>query len=79
MEKADANQAQILRQAIEQGNREAFLDVFAVVQATNAISYTSRRAIEEADKAIEALSVVPESTFKQALIDLARFSVERNY
>lgn len=79
MEKADAHQAGILRQAIEQGNREAFLDVFAVVQATDAISYTSRRAIEEADKAIEALSVVPESTFKQALIDLARFSVERNY
>jgi len=79
MEKADADQADILRQAIEQGNREAFLDVFAVVQTTDAISYTSRRAIEEADKAIEALSVVPESTFKQALIDLARFSVERNY
>lgn len=79
MEKADADQADTLRQAIEQGNREAFLDVFAVVQATDAISYTSRRAIEEADKAIEALSVVPESTFKQALIDLARFSVERNY
>jgi octaprenyl-diphosphate synthase len=79
MEKADAHQAGILRQAIEQGNREAFLDVFAVVQATDAISYTSRRAIEEADKAIEALSVVPESTFKHALIDLARFSVERNY
>ncbi len=79
MEKADPAQTAILRQAIEQGDREAFLDVFAVVQATDAISYTSRRAIEEADKAIEALSVVPDSTYKQALIDLARFSVERNY
>ena len=79
MEKADPAQTAILRQAIEQGDREAFLDVFAVVQATDAISYTSRRAIEEADKAIEALSVVPDSTYKQALIDLAKFSVERNY
>ena len=79
MEKADPAQTAILRQAIEQGDREAFLDVFAVVQATDAISYTSRRAIEEADKAIKALSVVPGSTYKQALIDLARFSVERNY
>lgn len=79
MEKAEPDQTAILRQAIEQGDREAFLDVFAVVQATDAISYTSRRAIEEADKAIEALSVVPDSTYKQALIDLARFSVERNY
>lgn len=79
MEKADPAQTAILRQAIEQGDREAFLDVFAVVQATDAISYTSRRAIEEADKAIEALSVVTDSTYKQALIDLARFSVERNY
>ncbi len=79
MEKADESQAGLLRRAIEQGDRDAFMDVFDIVKATDAINYTSRRAVEEADKAVAALDVLPESIYKQALADLARFSVARNY
>ena len=49
------------------------------VEATDAINYTSGRAVEEAEKAIAALGVLPESDYKNALADLARFSVDRNY
>jgi len=79
MEKANEAQATLLRQAIEQGDRDAFMDVFAIVEATDAINYTSARAVEEAEKAIAALGVLPESDYKNALADLARFSVDRNY
>ena len=79
MEKASDEQSAVLRNAIEQGDREAFRAVFAIVEATDAIAYTSRRAIEEADKAIAALEVLAPSPYKQALTDLARFSVERNF
>jgi octaprenyl-diphosphate synthase len=79
MEKADESQAALLRQAIEQGDRDAFMNVFEIVKTTDAINYTSRRAVEEADKAVAALDVLPESIYKQALADLARFSVDRNY
>ena len=79
MENADESQSFILRQAIEQGDRDAFMEVFDIVKATDAINYTSRRAIQEADKAIAALDVLPDSSYKQALADLARFSVNRNY
>lgn len=79
LEKSDAKQADILRRAIEQGNREAFLEVLDIVTSTDAISYTSRRAVEEASRAIEALSVLPESSYKDALVNLAKFSVERSY
>jgi len=72
-------QSAVLRNAIENGDRDAFRVVFAVVEATDAIAYTSRRATEEADKAINALSVLPESVYKEALIQLARFSVERSH
>lgn len=79
MEQGDVEQSSLLRQAIERGDRDAFRDVFAIVQATDAIAYTSGRAVEEANKALLALNVLPESPYKQALIDLARFSVERNF
>ncbi len=79
MEQASEAQAAVLRTAIEQGDRDAFQSVFAIVEATDAIRYTSRRAVEEANKAIEALAVLPDSAYKQALTDLALFSVERNF
>ena len=79
MEHATADEAKILRDAIEQGDREAFLQVYDVVQSTDAINYTNRRANEEADKAIAALSVLEPSEFKEALVQLAHFSVQRNY
>lgn len=79
MKKASPEQAVILRKAIEQGDRDAFMAVFAIVEATDAIAYTARRAVEEADKAIAALAILPESPYRDALSELAHFSVERNY
>lgn len=79
LEKSNAKQADILRRAIEQGDREAFLEVLDIVTSTDAISYTSRRAVEEANRAIDALSLLPESSYKDALVNLAKFSVERSY
>jgi octaprenyl-diphosphate synthase len=79
IEQGSEAQSHVLRNAIENGNREAFRAVFEIVEATDAISYTSRRAVEEAEKAIAALAVLPDSKYREALVQLARFSVERNY
>ena len=74
-----AQESEIIRQAIKNGDRNAFNEVYAIVQTTNAIEYTELRANEEAEKAIAALSVIKDSDFKQAMISLARFSAQRNY
>jgi octaprenyl-diphosphate synthase len=79
MEHASPDEAKVLRDAIEQGDRDAFRQVYDVVQSTDAIEYTNRRANEEADKAIAALSVLESTEFKEALVQLAHFSVQRNY
>ena len=73
------SEANIIIDAIKNGNREAFNEIYAVVQRTQAISYTEQRADEEAQKAIDALSVLPDSEYKDALTLLAKFSVQRNY
>lgn len=72
-------EAAVLTRAIEQGDREAFLEVHAIVRSTGAIEYTHRRANEEADKAIARLSVLEDSPYKRSLEDLAHFSVNRSY
>lgn len=79
IERSTESQSTILRNAIENGSREAFREVYEIVESTDAIAYTSGRAVQEANKAIEALSALPASEFKEALVNLARLSVERRY
>ncbi|MGR8980382.1 MAG: octaprenyl diphosphate synthase [Gammaproteobacteria bacterium] len=79
IQKGTEKEAQIIIDAIKSGNRDAFNEVYEVVQRTQAITYTEGRAEEEADKAVNALKILPDSEYKQALILLARFSVQRNY
>jgi octaprenyl-diphosphate synthase len=79
MEHSSEAQAAMLRKTIEDGDRERFKEVYAIVESTNAIAYTCQRAKQEAEKAIAALNRLPSSEFKQALIRLAQFSVERGY
>lgn len=79
IEHGTESEAKIVTDAIKNGKRDAFNEVYAVVQRTKAIDYTEQRADEEAQKAINALSVLADSEYKDALILLAKFSVQRNY
>ncbi|MSS75705.1 MAG: octaprenyl diphosphate synthase [Methyloglobulus sp.] len=73
---ADAN---VIIDAIKNGNRDAFNEVYAIVKSSKAIEYTEHRANEEAQKAMAALTVLPDNEYKHALLALASFSVQRSY
>lgn len=73
------SEAKIITDAIKQGSREAFNDVYDIVISTKAITYTEKCADHAAQKAIDALSCLEESESKNALISLARFSVQRDH
>jgi octaprenyl-diphosphate synthase len=79
IEHGTPEQAQIVIDAIRQGSRDAFNEVYAVVKATNAIEYTEQCADRAADKAIAALECLPDSPYKSALEQLAHFSVQRDH
>ena len=79
IEHGTPEQAQIVIDAIRQGSRESFNEVYAVVKATNAIEYTEQCADKAAEKAIEALNCLADSEFKTALEQLAHFSVQRDH
>lgn len=72
-------QAEIVINAIRQGSRDSFNEVYEVVKATNAIEYTEKCANEAAAKAIASLNCLPDSDYKLALEQLARFSVQRDH
>lgn len=79
MQHSPQEQVAIIKKAIEAGDRDAFSEILGIIESTNAIAYTERLAQQEAQKSIDALSIIPASEYKQAMIKLARFSVQRNY
>jgi octaprenyl-diphosphate synthase len=79
MRQGTADQAAVVRAAIEEGGLERINEVLAAIESTGAIAYTSRVAREEAERAVEQLRVLPDSRFKSALGDLAEFSVDRTF
>jgi octaprenyl-diphosphate synthase len=74
----DTSEQLLIREAIENGGVTELERVTAVIESTGGLEYTSRLARREADLAIESLSIVPESAYKQALRELADFAVARD-
>lgn len=69
----------MLEQVIREGNGLDQLEqVQDILQRTKALDYTLKQAQRHAQMASEALSVLPESEYRQALEALAWLSVERN-
>ncbi|MCE0559197.1 MULTISPECIES: octaprenyl diphosphate synthase [unclassified Motilimonas] len=78
LQQGDPAQQQRIREAIELGNGMDHLDeILGILKHTKAIEYTEQRAQEEADKAIAALSILPQSEYKDALVGLVGLAVKR--
>jgi octaprenyl-diphosphate synthase len=71
-------QSSIVRDAILNGNVEQFDAIMAAVQATGALDYTRECARREAELAISELSCIPDGIYKQALLELPAFAVDRD-
>ncbi len=74
-----AEEADIIKDAIENGGLNQIDKIMSAINSTGAIAYTDKIANEEASLAMKALEDLPASDYLDALYALARFSVERQY
>jgi octaprenyl-diphosphate synthase len=79
MQTGTPKQADIIRNAIVHGGRDNIKDVMKAIESTDAIEYTAHKARDEAEIALSMLETTPASEYKNALINLAEFSVNRSY
>ncbi|MEN3752667.1 octaprenyl diphosphate synthase [Mangrovibacter yixingensis] len=80
MQHGTPEQASLIRQAIEQGNGRHLLEpVLEAMEMCGSLAWTRLRAEQEADKAIAALAILPDSVWKDALTGLAHIAVQRNH
>lgn len=80
MQNSTKAQALMIRDAIEHCNGMNNLEqIMAIMVETGSLAYTQKIAEAEADKAINALAIIPESEYKDALISLAHIAADRSY
>ena len=72
-------QRAVIEHSIREGNTSELPAITTAIESTGGLAYTARLARREATAAIEALAELPDSAYKQALRDLADFSVERTH
>jgi octaprenyl-diphosphate synthase len=79
LQRGSARDQEVIRRAITAGGLDDLDAIIAAIQGTGALAYTYTRARESARRAVLALSRMPGSSYKEALVRLAEFAVERRY
>ncbi|CNE78938.1 octaprenyl diphosphate synthase [Yersinia nurmii] len=80
MNSGNPEQSAMIRKAIEEGNGRHLLEpVLETMRQCGSLDYTRQRAEEEADKAIAALQILPQTPHRLALEGLAHMAVQRDF
>lgn len=65
--------------SLKQGTLDYLPEILEAIHATKAIEFTQQVAAQEIDAALSSLHILPDSAYKNALIDLANFAAQRTY
>jgi octaprenyl-diphosphate synthase len=79
LEVGNAEQKLLIRKAIETGEAERFDEISRAIVDTGALQYTIDQAQSESNAAKLKIASLEDSEYKQALIFLADYAVERRY
>ncbi|QQN70301.1 polyprenyl synthetase family protein [Comamonas testosteroni] len=77
MQRGNAEQAAIVRNAIEQGSTDQLDAVVEIVRSTGALDVARAAAHAEAQRAIDALTALPSNAYTASLLQLASQLLER--
>ncbi|MEO6920121.1 MAG: octaprenyl diphosphate synthase [Collimonas sp.] len=72
-------QRQLVRSCIENGDEQHFNEILAAITSSGALDYTRHEAEKAAQRAATAISGLPNSQFKDSLLQLSAFAVDRNH
>jgi octaprenyl-diphosphate synthase len=79
MAHGSAAERHMIREAIETGGTRNLTSIQLAIETSGGLRYTAERARAEVDKAIEALGPLPPSKYRDSLVTLAEFAVQRRY
>jgi octaprenyl-diphosphate synthase len=79
MKHGTQDEANVIRKAIQEGDSSHFQQILEIVQRTGALDHAHQQAKAESVLAQAALSALPGSQHKDALLELSAFAVTRGY
>jgi octaprenyl-diphosphate synthase len=79
MQHGSSEQRQLVRSCIEQGNEQHFDEILRAVTGSGALDYTRKEAEKAGQQAAGAIGAIPHSHFKDSLLQLCAFAVDRNH
>ncbi|MBY0569795.1 MAG: octaprenyl diphosphate synthase [Burkholderiaceae bacterium] len=79
MKNGTAEEKELVRTCIEQGDESQFDKILHAITQSGALNYTKEKALEAARKAAAAVTHLPDSPYKEALLTLSQFAVQRNH
>ncbi len=69
----------MIREAIETGGTRNLTSIQLAIETSGGLRYTAERARAEVELAIAALGPLPPSKFRDGLVELAQFAIQRRY
>ena len=72
-------QRELVRECIKNGDESHFDAVLSAVTSIGTLDYTRRAAVVAANRTATAIADLPETGFKQNLLQLCTFAVDRNH
>jgi len=79
MENGTAEQRELVRTCIENGDEQHFDQILAAITSSGALDYTRQEAQKAARRAADAVQSLPDSKYKNSLLELSTFAVDRNH
>lgn len=79
LKKGNAEQQRLIKHCLGTRDRSKLKDIIAIIEETQGLVYTRSLAEIEIEKALSALSVLPETVYKKALVDLAHYALSRSH
>jgi octaprenyl-diphosphate synthase len=79
MQHGTPTQRQLVRSCIENGDEQHFDEILAAITNSGALAYTKNEAEKAAQRAAQSIAALPSSQFKDSLLELCAFAVDRNH
>ncbi|WP_018122535.1 octaprenyl diphosphate synthase [Wohlfahrtiimonas chitiniclastica] len=72
-------EAELVRNALLNADVSQLSTILQIIERTESLTYTYQKACEQVDQAITAIAPIADSPYKEALIGLAKYAIERKF
>lgn len=77
LQQGTEQEKQLIVNSLKEGSLTHLEQILTAIEANNAIQFTHDFAAKEIDKALSAVQILPDSQYKNALMELAAFAINR--